>query len=88
MPETGLNFTSGRKGWRPGEPGMRGSDASNRFGFNSRECVHHAMDLCIPVSEKFSYLIFNGRVGRGSQSKMICRLFSIPKAGFGLLVAC
>lgn len=66
MPETGLKSTSGREGWLPGEPGMRGSDASNRFGFNSRECVHHAMVLCFPVSEKPSYLISNGRVGRRS----------------------
>ena len=84
-PETGLNFTSGRESRLPGEPGMRGSDAANRFALNSRECVHHAMDLCLPVSEKPSYLIFNGRVGRGWQSKMNRRLFSIPRAGFGLL---
>ncbi len=64
---------------------MRGSDAANRFALNSRECVHHAMDLCLPVSEKPSYLIFTGRVGRGWQSKMNRRLFSIPRAGFGLL---
>ena len=81
MPETGLNLTSGRAA----DTDLRGSGASNRFGFKSRECVHHAMDLCFPVSENSSYLIFNGRVGRGSQSKMNRRLFSIPRAGFGLL---
>ena len=62
MPETGLNFTSGREGRLPGEPGMRGSDASNRFGLYSRECVHHAMELCLPASEKPSYLMSIGRV--------------------------
>jgi hypothetical protein len=81
MPETGLNFTSGREGYT----NLCGSDAANRFALNSRECVHHAMDLCLPVSENSSYLIFNGRVGRGSQSKMNRRLFNIPRAGFGLL---